>query len=279
MEKANPNTNSRGIPPKKEKIPVKVKSDEKSDIIFVNQKGVLNNSFKIVLAYPNGSKQFTVHHPIGITDLEDHDWVLTESTMVHDLLDRQKDPALQRLQEARRGHLYKLAVEAKKLDSKDNAYVYPKSGLNRDALIAAARRLADKSIEKKVQQWKASTEALPKGEKRPPKPTPPDPIDFFRVEVKKEELDLREFLKDPANIKKAEEEYPQTFRTLGGTLRDQPQARINEKGKIVDQIEVIDQLVRYINTFEVQGGVPPAPKRSIEASVSEGLVDEVQHAE
>jgi hypothetical protein len=230
---------------------------------FVPHKGEnLREAFVVAFCSNKTSRQFTVHHPIGVTDLNDFDWVVTPTEEIDELIDRAKDPSYSRLVELRKQFRQRAAVEKGlvKVDPNNGHLIFPKCGEDRDVLMSFCREQADKSIEGDIVKWRKSYEKLPEGTAKPPKPTPPDVLTFFKEDVAQEERALRKFLNDPILMKAAEEEYPQTFRTRHGPLQDRDQTRINDEGKVLTQYEMFDKMINRFVTGSYSGGVEPPGK-------------------
>jgi len=254
----NPKTQKQySSKPKKEKVPIKMNPAQKAEIDFVKQKGPLQDSFVCTLVTPKGARQVTIHHPIGVTDLRDSDWVLTDTNRIQDLLDRQKDPGWPRLVELRKQTRLAAAVGAGllKKDAATGHYCYPK-GADRDVLMVQARERAEESIKGDIEKWTKTCQNLKAGEQRPSKPQVPDILSFLPPDNQKEEIDFRAFMQKPETIRIAEVQHPQTFRTCSGPLSDQKQERINELNLVLTPHEVQDKLFAYIFGFKPTGGIP-----------------------
>jgi hypothetical protein len=66
----------------------------------------------VVIAGPNGPRQFTFHHPIGQTNLTGDEWVLSETSDVPDLLQRAEHPQKKTVEENRAEFRRLFAAEA-----------------------------------------------------------------------------------------------------------------------------------------------------------------------
>jgi len=242
---------------KKEKVPSKIGAAERADVSYIGNEGPLKDSFAIVLSGTNVTRQVTIHHPIGYTDLDSTDWVLSEPQLVEDYLGRQKFPGLPKLEESRKLYRTQLAVEAGLLGlDKDGNHVYAGTAIIRDLLVRAAREAAEKSIAAKEKKWKTLFDA---GEKVGPKPVAPDYITFLTPELMELEGKTRDFLKKKSTIKLVETKYPLRYRTMGGPRQNIAQERINPVKVILTRNEAIDQVMIKLHSITLSapadGGV------------------------
>jgi len=102
----------------------------------------VGESFVVVVAGPDRVRSTTFHHPIGITNLEDGDWVATPTSEIPDLVARRDDPGEAAIRENRDKHRFASAVAQGLLTvSDDDVARYP-SGEPRQPALAAARAAA-----------------------------------------------------------------------------------------------------------------------------------------
>lgn len=164
----------------------------------------------------------TYHRPVGKTDLDDDDWVLTPTGEVPELLARSEDPDEAGIRAKREAFRMACAAD-KKLVSKsaDGEVLYP-SGESRQSVLAKAR-----------------AEAKDEAQRRKAKVLPNAHLAFLSAERKKEEDALRAFLSSESTIRAAEKKFPDSqYRTMSGPLADRPQKAVSYlSGKTRPQAE------------------------------------------
>lgn len=146
---------------KEVKVPAKLSSSKWKGIEFEPDVGPLGDSFVVVVG-GNGlsAMSLTFHHPIGITQLEENDWVCTPTGEIQTLLDRAKRPDQEKVAKLRSAKRNDIAVAAGLLVRSDNALLYPgqKDGsrisvletAKKAAKAAAKAKQTPKQIEKKA---------------------------------------------------------------------------------------------------------------------------------
>jgi hypothetical protein len=167
---------------------------------------------RILLGHDNGTAiEMIVHHPIGVHDLSDDDWVISSPEEVTQLKLRSKDPNYSSLMAQRTKYLRDEAVAAKLIEIGDKgAVVYP-SKEDRGKFLESLKKKHTKSNEADKNYKFILDLALEKEDSKDP-----------NIQAEKA---YRQWLK--ANQKKAEEKFPQNFRTTKGPLADQPQSAIH----------------------------------------------------
>jgi len=171
----------------------------------------VKDSFVVVLAGPGGVQSFTFHHPIGLTDVDDEDWVCTPTGDIPSLLARQVDPDEADRKAKRDKHRLDLALAAGLLKSNgEDQLTYPNTEVNRQDALVLARSQAKDAV---------------KAEKG--KLTPDLYIRFLPKEVQDAETSVRKFLASKKSIREAEMKFPASgFRTRGGPLADRDQEEV-----------------------------------------------------
>jgi len=252
-----PNQEKQAPFPKKEKVSAKLLTDQKSDLKFVAGGGPLKDSFVIVIGGKATSRQFTIHHPIGCTDLDEWDWVITRSDEIQPLLLRAKDPDAARLNRLRGETLTEWAVENVLLKKVGDTLCYPTSGEVREDVLEAARKRVDKI-------FKADSTALERAAKQSgtaaPKPRKRDPIDFIEGTNRTDEIKLRDYWSSSITKEAVEQRYPSTYRTRAGPLQNVDQKRINGEGFFLSSNEAEDVAVASIVRLQLPGGHEPPKK-------------------
>jgi len=197
---------------------------------FTNDPRV-GDSFVIVIADPARNRQMTFHHPIGVTDVDEEDWVCTPTEDIPDLLNRRKDPDEEGIRSKRDNFRLRLAADAGLLgvDSQSEEVMYKGTNTSRQATVAAARQAAKEAV---VGKGKPSADAY---------------LAFIKDEsLKKAESSIRLFLVEKETIRKAEKKFPSSgFRTKSGPLSDRVQSSV-EYLEGLSRIEAIDAVTTRI---------------------------------
>lgn len=223
----------------------------------------------VVVAGPTGAKQFTLHRPIGITDLAKDDWCVTLTDQVGPTLARAGDPRQGEINQLRAQKRAELAVTAGKLLMEEidgvKTYFYPnKVGVeSRNSLLGRAQ--ADLKNEKSLlERGLAELEELKDltaqeyGNRKGAalnRIRALRPLDFLKEEVRAAEVALQVFWDLPATRAAVEAAHPQTYRTMAGTHGDTPQRAIPGASGLSMQ-EVIDKIGAAIAAIEIA----PAPE-------------------
>jgi len=191
----------------------------------------IGESFVIVMAGPAKNRSMTFHHPIGVTDVDEEDWVCTQTEDIPDLLARRKDPDEESIRGKRDLHRLSLAAGRNLIqkDGQDGEVLYYGTNIPRQATIAEARRLAKEAV-------------VGKG-----KPTADAYLSFIKDPALREiESQLREFLTAEATIREAERKFPMSgFRTKSGPLADRAQQSVTYLEGL-SRTEAEDAVVRRI---------------------------------
>lgn len=170
----------------------------------------LKGAFVIAVIAPDDvQEQFTVHHPIGITNCEENDWVMTRSSELHYLAARAQDPKQQQVTTARNERKNKFLVHKQLLEEKDGKLYYPKD------------------YTKTRNEYLAEAELHMKADKRPKGARKPKRSDYLDEDQKEaEERILKALASKESQLFIESETGIQTFRTRGGVLEDQEQIAI-----------------------------------------------------
>nr|WNA22205.1 MAG: hypothetical protein [Plasmopara viticola lesion associated narnavirus 1] len=189
------------------------------------------DAFTVHVLGPTGGRSLTFHHPIGCTDLEDGEWVLTPSTEVPSLLSRAENPHAKRIEGLRAKARNALAVKkglAKQADL-DGPLQYP-DGSDRTAALSSAHSAA-KEAAKSKEQSKAAPGAF---------------LGFLDPKVKEYEIALSDFLKSEEVRLKIEKEIPlPDFETCSGPFEDQEQEAVEWLDKLPPQ-SALDAVVKLL---------------------------------
>jgi len=183
-------------------------------VVRTSLKGATNlkDSFVICCVAPNEvQEQFTVHHPIGLTDCQAGDWVMTKSSDLHYLLSRTEDPNQLKVNTAR-NERKNLHLVTKKILEKDEkgAYYYPS-----DRVKTRNEYLSEAELHMRADKTET------KGAR------PPNRVDYLGEPQMKAEIAILKQLKtEEAQTFIKAAEGSQSFRTRGGILEDQDQLPI-----------------------------------------------------
>lgn len=195
--------------------------------------GQIGPHFVVQIVHPGGVEQYTVHHPIGVTDLDDEkDWVVTPTAQVPATLKRKEDPSQGELNQARAKFRTDLAVKAGLLVEKiepsgSRVYFYPMDVNNTRNHHLQVANDALKAARKAKQDLLAKTEKKSEaGILKQELSRLDDPLPFMEEGLALAERALRNFWRDPALVQQVEQSVPQLYRTLTGAFGDQPQVPI-----------------------------------------------------
>jgi hypothetical protein len=190
----------------------------------------IGDSFVVVISSSSGTQSITLHHPIGVTDVDVEDWVATPTGDIPSLLARQVDPDEADRKAQRDKHRLDLAVAAGLLEKgSDGQLIYPDSGVSRQSALAAART--------------AARDAIKDGKG---KPSPDLYVKFLDTSIQELESRVRQFLANPKTIREAEKAFPSTgFRTRSGPLADRDQVGLDYLSGS-SRPQAIDLLVKKI---------------------------------
>jgi hypothetical protein len=172
---------------------------------LVTNKGV-GDYLHLFVGGPKGIPSGAVlHHPIGITDLDDDTWVLSNPEDVRLLLSRSKDPRAAELNEKRAAFLRRQAVDQGLIGLDSAGELVLKDGTKRSDFLATLKKDATE-INKDTKGWKYSADAVLARE---------DDV------LAEQEKTYRAFLRSQSKV--AEGKYPTVYRTMGGPMADIPQ--------------------------------------------------------
>jgi len=206
------NDNGRGPNVVRTKAKPKVNPVTGANFEYVSEPRI-GDSFVVVMGGPGGVNSFTFHHPIGVTEVDDEDWVCTPTGDIPSLLARRDDPDEADRKARRDKHRLDLVVVANLLEKADDEglLVYPGTDISRQDALAAARAAAKDAV--KAEKGKV----------------PPDLyIRFLPQPVQEAETLVRKKLASRETIQKAETKFPSSgFRTRGGPLADRDQVSVD----------------------------------------------------
>jgi hypothetical protein len=207
---------------KEVKVPLKLMTDRETEIKFVNGVGPLKEAFTVLMCTGQVTRQYTFHHPIGITALKSDDWVLTPTGEITMLLARQEDPSRARLDEARLKERLELAVNSKfltKIAGNPDEYHYAGTKNDRHKALDVARKLAkqDKERSEKSKDNKMSVEIVAGYPDF-------DPIHYLDKENAKMEGLIRAYWGQDDTKKYLDKKFESLYQTCSG-----PMANVKQK--------------------------------------------------
>jgi len=216
------NTKPSGVRVVTKKAPKpKIRTDQLVDLDFMNV-SVLPDSMTFLIASDCGVVQHTIHHPIGFTDLDSDDWVITPTSEIPVLLSRADDPE-------ERKRVSDLQLKVRETEAVEQGTVVPVDGKlfypgeipqERAPLVTVARKAAEAKFKALLKQ-EEKTEKKPKGPAK--KLDPKAYLDELSPEVKVLEQKFLQVRDSPVTLKKAEAIHPFKYRTRGGPLADRDQ--------------------------------------------------------
>jgi hypothetical protein len=111
MPSKSSNNESSGLRIRKETKIKKSCATELMSVSMIDEKR-LKGYFRVFVGGPQGESPLEVvlHHPVGITDLDDDDWVASSPYDLAKLLERVKDPNQQAISDARSAHIRNAAI-------------------------------------------------------------------------------------------------------------------------------------------------------------------------
>jgi len=201
---------------------------------------------RVFFGGPKGETPYeaVLHRPIGITPLDDDEWVFSSPGNYALLLKREKNPAEADLRANVKAHMLKEAAAQGLITlGADNVLFYAKNVDRNDFLKKFKDEVKEmtKVANKAILDWKA------KADKDRPA-IPPNKIDFKAELIKKleivnndetkAELAFSKFMEKDSTIQAAEKANPATYETLGGSFAETKQVSIpGAKGKGIGEIQ------------------------------------------
>jgi hypothetical protein len=178
--------------------------------------------------------ELVLHRPVGITKLDDDEWVISSPKDYALLLKRENNPGEKGLRVKRDAHKKTLAVAEGliKTSGTDDVILLP-SGKNRNEFLLPFKEKVKKLVRdnnKLISDWKkmdVNRRAL----------SPPSKVSFNK-ELQKElrlvpedpdavaELKFSAFMAEKTTIEAAETQFPDRYETLGGTTADAKQKAV-----------------------------------------------------
>jgi hypothetical protein len=220
----------------------------------------IKDAVVITISGPAGiSRSYTIHHPVGYTDLGDEAWVVSKTDEVKDLLNRIKNPGEKKLEKKRHKFLWKLiagklpktVLRTEEGKIHYNLKDFPKE---REEYVAEAR-LAEQEAHKDNPKYKSQGSSY---------------VEYLPALLVPLESKVRAFIKKDTTRNKVEEKCPRSYRTryAGGKAANQRKsglfAKCNRSHDVYDKfIEVMEERSYAVKT-------PPAsPAPPVEESKDE----------
>jgi hypothetical protein len=197
----------------------------------------LKDASVVLIVGPGGiTEEMTIHRPIGITDLQDDDWVMTRTNEIHTLFARKDDPSEANLTIARNKRKNDYLIQNKLLMEKDGKYFYPQDEVKtrNDYLAEADLKFRAKKKDDKSEQTGTR-------------------VDFLDEKQKEAELSIIKFLKtEAAQTYINSGDGHQSYRTRGGVYDNEDQIAITSLGGKQPH-QVVDTLNREIHNVIGKG--------------------------
>jgi hypothetical protein len=224
--------------------PVKVSGLNKGN--FTLQQGVNQNIGEhavIVIISEQTVHQYTISHPIGVTDGDEKlDWVINSTEYLPSMMARKADPAAGALNQSRAQLRTQLAIEAGLLVSKmvgdKHVHYYPnRDDMSRNDLLQEARMQLKGEQQQLRQEIDGTEDRARKNALNAQLAQLVDPTEYLDSGTATSEENLRKFWQSEEVLAVIESETPQLYRTLTGPYADQPQVIIaGAKGKSLDTV-------------------------------------------
>jgi hypothetical protein len=236
---------------------------------YVLQQGITKNLGEHAVMVILGAQtchQFTLSHPIGVTDGDDgQDWVLNKTEYIPSMLSRQLDPGLGALNQARAKTRTQLAIDHGLLvlneqHGKQFLFYPNRADSTRNDLLDQARNALKEDIQRLRAELQGAEDRAKKVSVSNLIAQVADPIKYLDEVTASAESNLRQFWNTPEVAALLEYEHPQNYRTLTGPYADQPQVMIaGAKGKSLDAVanaiaEKLSQITLEETTVVTTGG-------------------------
>jgi hypothetical protein len=202
---------------------------------------------RFYIGSPGGETPFEMilHRPIGITDLDDDDWVKSTAADVSLLLARRTSPNKKEIASKILGFKKQSAVDNKLIQLDANGVVLYPSGADRNVFLEPHRKVAKGTVKdsnKAIADWK-------KADKSTRSPNPPEKVSentalisalssLKTIKEAKEEIAYAEFTSSKAINELARKKFPDEYRSLKGVFADTPQIAVPwAKGLTKEQLQ------------------------------------------
>jgi hypothetical protein len=229
------------------------------------------NFFLVLVPSGNVTESWTIHHPIGVTDLDADDWVATRTSEVHYLMARRTSPTATATEALRAKARTEFLLQQKLIVKKDDKLCYGLDGgktagkVRNDVLDAADAALKhDRAVAQlehdRAQQGKPKAAQFRYGYSRDNFLEKEDLVCEQAIRKAFASIDCKKFLDAKA---------PVTFRTRGGPNADQPQVKCSVvPDGTKDVTAAADTVARAIHQLLTAG--PPRVKKAASTGVEPG---------
>lgn len=235
------------------KVPLKVSPSAVPTVLY-QPDARLPEAMVVLIVSDSRVESYTMHHPIGITDLRGEEWVFSKTSEIPTLLARSHDPNQKKVDEARQKARSAYLVAQALLILKDDKLYYPSEvaeGRERNAVLNEAdSALKAAKVKEKLEfeQSKPSEEAKKNFSSKLHRDS------FLSPQVLSHEQKIRAALTPEILKREVEDKCPQTYRTLGGPLSGQRQSSVIP-GLNKDKNGAFDFLVQILHPLSMPGGV------------------------
>jgi hypothetical protein len=120
---------------------VKISPTHAVGVTFSNDQRT-KDAFVIMIVSASGTRQFTVHHPVGVTPLQDDVWVVSETSDLPNLLMRINDPTKKDVDARRDASLRRALARMNVIILEGDRVFYP-NRVDRSDAISVARKKAE----------------------------------------------------------------------------------------------------------------------------------------
>jgi hypothetical protein len=219
------------------KVQAKLSSTRTAPIEYVPDKRLKGAVIFTVHTGGGLSRQMVCHHPIGITDLNGNDWVVSDISDINHLLRTKDDPGFEKLR-AQRG-MFKFAVIARNCPDllyfgEDGVVYYHEDTVPRSERISAAR-LAEKNANQGDKNWKKTSNSYMVH------------LSPYNMSIERK---IRIHLKDKDLNEKAEESYPQTYRMCYARGYQNEQKGAVAFSDCKDSCNVYKRIISMVENFD-----------------------------
>jgi len=214
----------------------------------------IKDAFVVTVSGPGGTRSFTIHHPIGCTDLDGDAWVFSPTGEIATLLSRAENPHVKRTEELRAKLRISWAVSKNfaKFDEDGTTLLLP-CGKKRAELLKDAHKRAKEAAKSKNA-----------------KPGALDFLNFLSPQERKEETALSDYLKSESVVRLAEKTHClPPYETCGGPLADHKQVDVSYLEDSSNSHQAMDKVIYHLasggangHTGGVPVGSPPKEKQA-----------------
>lgn len=253
-EKSNPTRNGKKstgerVITKEKHVPTKVIVGNVPDIDFRPAQKHMKGAITVVVSNGSITKSWTVHHPIGVTDLDPADWVNSVASDVPVLLAHRTDDDATRKAQVRAKYREKLATTSNPpilAEDAEGNTIYPGTGNRRAEVVRDARIRAQNHYETALTKWKKA------GSRKNEEPVLEPYVAVIKAASDRStERRFTDFSNLEAVKKEVLDKYPDDFRTRSGPKLDQDQVSAGIEGFPASTGQAFDAVCYHIETLRI----------------------------